>query len=64
MNDHDLLKYIGREWDIETKRKIEVEFYPYKVKLCNAMFFHRENHLKNTIRCIIVDKRIFNLSFN
>ena len=64
MNDHDLLKYIGREWNAETKRAIELEFYPNRIKLCNALTFHRENRLNNTIRCIIINGRVFNMSFH
>lgn len=64
MDDSLLLKYIGREWNAQTKVQIEDEFKSYRVKICNTLAFHRENFINNTIRCILVNNRIFNMSFN
>lgn len=61
---NNLNKYIGKEWNQETKDQMEDEFKPYKVHLCDRCYFFYEHFMTNTIRCVLEDNKISLLQFN
>lgn len=59
-----LNKYIGNDFNENTKSKIEKEFNSYKVTLCDLDNFYLENFWNNQIRCVVVNGKIYKIKFN
>ncbi len=56
----ELEKYIGKEFNDQTKKQIETQFTPYTVSICSVDRFYCEDQ----IRCVVSDGKIVNISFN
>jgi|LakMenEpi03Aug12_release.lakeMendotaPanAssembly.Ray.scaffolds.fasta_scaffold737728_2 hypothetical protein len=62
--DSELMLYIYKEYNENTKSEIEDKFKPYKIMLCDINFFCKEVYLGNTIRCVVNNGIITELGFN
>jgi hypothetical protein len=60
----ELMPYIGREYNENTKAEIEEKFEPYEILVCDLHYFYVLNFLFNTIRCVVKNGKISNLAFN
>ena len=59
-----LNKYIGCDFNENTKSKIEQEFNLYKVTMCDLGDFYLENFWENQIRCVVINGKIDKIQFN
>ncbi len=65
MSTHsELLLYIGREYNENTKAEIEDKFRPYRITICDIDYFYLENYMTDTIRCVVENEKIVKLKFN
>jgi hypothetical protein len=64
MEGEKLLKYIGWRCTLLAVNTIEHEFYPYKILICDANEYNKENYLYKKIRCLLSDGFITNLKIN
>ena len=65
MDIEKLLKYKNWLLNSMTINTIEMEFYPYKLKVYNKYNFYKNVYKSITIRCMLNDEnRIHNLSPN
>lgn len=64
MNNNELNKYIGKEYNDKTIMEMNKKFAPYVVSLCTCDSFYLENYWHNQIRCVVENNIITNLQFN
>ncbi len=59
----ELEKYIGKEFNDQTKKEIETQFKPYTVSTCSLGRFYCEDYWINQIRCALVEGKIAAIQF-
>lgn len=60
----ELQKYIGKEFNEEVKKQIELQFKPYIVSTCSLGRFYCEDYWIDQIRCAVSDGKIAAICFN
>jgi hypothetical protein len=60
----ELSRYIGKDFNQNIQKRIENEFKPYKLEICNKNDFYDEIYIKNVIRCVLKEGKIEKICFN
>ena len=57
-------KYIGCEFNENTKLQIENEFKSYTIEVCDLLVFYSEDYWEDQIRCVVTNGKIDKIKFN